>query len=485
MTAVALEPTVAVPGISKELAAFIEDERRRADVTGAAVAVFDREGIRFAQSFGYADLERGEKVTPQTLFRAASISKLFTTTLVLQEVERGRIELEAPVNQYLEPDMRIRDKRGAPADDVTIRHLLTHTSGLPVSWRGLEYGPLWWKLVANNGRPPESLEGVVKGMRTVRGPGKRIVYANGGFSLLGYLVERLNGIPFRDLVRDRVLTPLGMVTSDFPLDPYGPGIATPYGPTLGFGGAGRHPVRSIKNRTGPAGALLTSALELARFGRMVLRGGELDGSNVLVGKTLDEATRIQTMNHSALDDGWGLGFSVATYRGRRMAWHTGGLAGVATRIDMFPDDGIGVVVLTNGGDAWFVGRVAERLRELILGLEPEALPGSPSGMPAGSELEWLAFSARVGGKYRLLDVVPPGLVKRIMPLVARPRVSHVANGLLAVEGIGREPAFLYPDGEVGHYRLASPIMYGVRAVIEEKANGTHLWASILHLFRPN
>ena len=71
-----------------------------------------------------------------------------------------------------------------------------------------------------------------------------------------------------------------------------------------------------------------------------------------------------------------------------------------------------------------------------------------------------------------------------MPLVARPRVSRINHGLLAVEGIGREPSFLYPDGEVGNYRVASPINNGVRAVIEEKANGTHVWASILHLYQP-
>jgi len=74
-------------------------------------------------------------------------------------------------------------------------------------------------------------------------------------------------------------------------------------------------------------------------------------------------------------------------------------------------------------------------------------------------------------------------VKRIMPLFARPRVSHVRDGLLAIEGIGREPAFLYADGEVGRYRVAWPLANGIRAVIEEKANGTHVWASILHLYR--
>src|SRR3990172_1172772 len=359
MTTVTREPSAGAPPVPKELQAFIESERRRADVTGAAVAAFDRDGIRFAEGFGYADLERGERVTPETLFRAASISKLFTTTLVLQEVEGGRIGLDEPVNQYLDADSRVRDRHGAPADDVTIRHLLTHTSGLPVSGRGLNYGPLWWKLVANNGRPPRSLEDVVKGMRTVRGPGKRMVYSNGGFSLLGYLAQRLNGMPFRDLARERVLRSLGMPNSDFPLNPYGPGIATPYGGTLGFGSAGRRPASSIMNRTGPAAALLTSALELARFGRMVLGGGELDGAMLLSSQTVVAATHIQAVNHPALDDGCGLGFTVSTYRGRRLVGHTGGLAGVATRIDVLPDDGVGVAVLTNGGDALFVARVAE------------------------------------------------------------------------------------------------------------------------------
>src|SRR5437870_5349427 len=170
MTTVTSEPTPGVSAVSPELEAFIQGERRRADVTGTAVAAFDRDGMRFAEGFGFADRERGERATPETLFRAASISKLFTTTLVLQEVESGRIALDAPMNQYLDPRVRIRNKHGGTADDVNIRHLLTHTSGLPVSWRGLDYGPLWWKLIANNGLPPASLEDVVSGMRTIRAP---------------------------------------------------------------------------------------------------------------------------------------------------------------------------------------------------------------------------------------------------------------------------------------------------------------------------
>jgi hypothetical protein len=112
------------PPVPDELAAAIESERRRADVAGAGVAAFDRNGLLFAGGFGYADLGRGEPVTPDTLFRAASITKLLTTTLILQEVEAGHISLSQSVNFYLDARARLRNKRGGQADDVTVQHLL-------------------------------------------------------------------------------------------------------------------------------------------------------------------------------------------------------------------------------------------------------------------------------------------------------------------------------------------------------------------------
>ena len=476
---------VSAPTIPHDLEAYIEAERRRADVVGASVAAFDRDGMRFAGGFGYADLERGERVTPDTLFRAASISKLFTTTLVLQEIEAGRIGLDDPVNQYLDLRTRISDKHGAPANDVTVRHLLTHTSGLPVSWKGIEQGPWFLRLAVNRGRlAVRSHVEVIEGMRTMRRPGRRIVYANGGFSLLGHRAERVNGEPFAGLVRRRVLEPLGMRNSGFPLDPGGEGVATPYRHAIRFTGAGRRPVGSIKNWSGPAGALLTSAPELARFGQMVLGGGEVAGQRILSESLLQQATSFQARNHPELDEGIGLGFWVSRYRGRSLVGHTGGLAGVATRLDILPEDGVGVVVLTNGADPFYVQRLAERVREMLLGLEPEAVPGLPAGMVPGTEAEWSAFTSRIAGKYRLQDMVPPGLLSAITGLVARPRLSPVRDGVLAMEGFGNEPGFLYPDGAVGRYRVAYPLGNGLRAVIEEKANGTHLWTSIVHLFRP-
>ena len=471
-----------VPAASMDLLAWIEDERRRADVAGIAFAVFDRAGLHFADALGYADLRRAERVTPRTRFRGASVSKLFTTMLVLREVDAGWISLDDPVNRYVDAPSRVLDAAGAPDDRVTIRHLLTHTSGLPVSWKGLVYGGAALKLLVNGRTPPRSLADVVNGMRTVRAPGERIVYANGGFALLGHMAARLRDTRFEDLVRTAVLAPLAMDDTSFPIDPRGPGIATPYGHAM-RGGAGRTPGGPLENYTGPAGALLTSALDLSRFGRMVLRGGELDGARVVSDSLLDRATRMTFTNHPDLDAGWGLGFEVRAHRGHRTAGHSGGLTGVATRIELLPDDGAGVVVLTNGGDAAFVERVTARLLDGVLGLAPQLVPGSPRGMIPGSEPEWRAITARSVGRYRVVDSFPPGPIGVVSGLMARPTVSHVAEGVLAVDGIPGGVTFLHPDGEPGRYRIAGPMYAGARAVLESRPDGVHFWASILHMQR--
>jgi CubicO group peptidase (beta-lactamase class C family) len=181
------------------LATFVESERRRADVAGTAIVAFDRGGVRFDGYLGYANLAAGERVTAATLFRAASISKLFTASLVLQEVDASRIALDEPVNRHLDARTQIRDAKGRPTSAVTVRHLLTTPPASP--WKGLKYGNVVMQHLANGVRLPETLDDAIAGQRTIRDPGERIVYANGGFALLGHLVARLNRQPFEHLYK--------------------------------------------------------------------------------------------------------------------------------------------------------------------------------------------------------------------------------------------------------------------------------------------
>ncbi len=475
-----MEARPAAEGLRESFAAFVEAERRRADVASAAIAVFDRDRVREAGAFGYADFSRGERATLDTLYRAASISKLFTTMLALREVEAGRIGLDDDVNAYLDPFTQIRDAAGDPAP-ITVRDLLTHTSGLPVSWKGLEYGNVVLKTLVLGTKRPRSLAEVVADQHIQRAPGGPIVYSNGGFALLGHMVARMHGRPYEELVRDDVLRPAGMRQSEFAVAPEGPGIATSYGSGLLGRPAGRKPAPMVLNYTGPAGGLITTALELARFGRMLLRGGEIDATRIVSEHLLSDAMRVQAKNHPDLDFGWGLGFEIGEVQERRLVGHSGGLAGVATRVWVMPEEGIGVVVLTNGGDAGFVSRVAERALLDALGVQPEVVPGSPLGISEDRRDEWREATRRAVGRYEMVDMVPPGAMEKLTKLTVKPRISHVGQGVLAVDGALSEPPLLYPDGEPGHYRVVTPYANGARAVIEQRPDGTHLWASILHM----
>jgi CubicO group peptidase (beta-lactamase class C family) len=445
------------------------------------VLLFGRDGAIGGATFGNADLARGEAVTLHTLFRAASISKLFTTLLVLQEIDAGRLALDEPVNTHVSGRFVLRDHAGRPADDVTVRHLLSHSGGLPVSWRGTEFGNIVMRHLLAGGRIPRTLADVVAGQRTVRPPGERVVYENGGIGLLGYLVAQTHGVAFGDLARSRLFEPMGMRASSFVEDVTGMKVATPYGGMQArTAGTKRAPVTRYVGA--PSGSLVTNALELAAFGSMVLRGGEWGGRRLAPAALLDEATRIQAKNHPDLDAGWGLGFAVSQLRGRRLAAHNGELPGVATRLALVPDEGLGVVVLANGGNIEFAESVTGRVLESALGLEPEARPGAPLGIPPGGEAAWAAFSQKVTGRYRAVDAAPPGILTLSTNLLRHPMLVRLNSEILALDGAGGR-VVLFPDGVVGRYRAAHAAGNGCRAVIEEREGRMHLWRLALHFER--
>ncbi len=471
----------AVSPIDPGLSQWIDDERQRTGVPGAAVLLFGRDGPLGGAALGHADVARGEAVTTSTLFRAASISKLFTTLLVLQEIDEGRFALDEPVNRYATGRFVLRDRRGERADDVTVRHLLSHSAGLPVSWRGTEFGNIVMRHLLAGGRIPRTLADVVAGQRTVRPPGERVVYENGGMGLLGYIMAQRHGVSFGELARARLFEPLGMGASSFVEDVTGMRVATPYGGMTALT-AGTKPAPVTRYVGAPSGSLVTSAIELASFGSMVLRGGEWGGRRLAPGPLLDEAMTIQAKNHSDLDAGWGLGFAVSQLRGRRLAAHNGELPGVATRLALLPDDGVGIVVLANGGNIEFAEAAAGRALEAALGLEAEARPGAPLGIPPGGESEWASFTERVIGRYRAVDAAPPGFLTVSTNLLRHPMISRLDGAIIAFDGAGGR-VILSPDGVVGRYRAEHAAGNGCRAVIEEREGRIHLWRLALHFER--
>ena len=183
---------------------WIEQQVTHRNLPGLSIAiVFDQE-IVWAKGYGYSDVEQKIPATPSTVYRIGSVTKLFTSTAILQLRDQGKLRLDDPVSLYL-PWFRIRNPF-PDAPEITFRHLLTHTSGLP---REAAF-PYWTDHVFPT---REALAAAVPGQDAVDAPETTYHYSNLGMSLLGEVVTEVSGQPWADYVQEKILQPLGMVRS--------------------------------------------------------------------------------------------------------------------------------------------------------------------------------------------------------------------------------------------------------------------------------
>jgi CubicO group peptidase (beta-lactamase class C family) len=261
-------------------------------------------------------------VDPETtLFRVASVSKLFTATAAMQLVEQGKLELHADVNQYLE-DFEIEEAYGEP---VTLHHLLTHTGGFDDRFlrTGLRIGtpiqPLGRYLAER--MPPR-----------VTPPGRILSYSNHGIALVGHLVEAVTGSSFTEYVDAQVLGPLGMTRSRFFLSvPLSPDLATPYE----YRGGEYRKLGYDHDLMGPAGELNTTGTDMARFMIAQLQLGRLGGKRILEEKTARLMQGQHFTHHPGLD-GWCYGFQASENNGVRTIGHGGDWRGFRTSLVLLP-----------------------------------------------------------------------------------------------------------------------------------------------------
>lgn len=303
-------------------------------VVGVALAAVARGDVVWSGGFGRLDFEQTEPVTTRSTFAIQSVSKSIVATALMHWVERGAIGLDDPVNRHLAPIAV--DNDWEERNPVTIRHLLTHTAGLPLS--------LGW------GASGSLEEMVANDVRTEAEPGTRLIYANWGYDVLGYLVSRLAGAPWEEAVADTVLRPLGMTATR---------TARPEPADTGAGEATGHVVSQVDGAVlrvesgvwpyypgPPSGSLMSNVEDLARF----LVAHLSDGAGVLTRDTFAEMQRV----HAPLGrggGGMGLGFRVDRRNGRPFFCHTGDGVGFATFVGGHPDEQVGVALLINVGGA--------------------------------------------------------------------------------------------------------------------------------------
>jgi D-alanyl-D-alanine carboxypeptidase len=363
------------------LSAWIEAQMAYAGQPGLSIGIVHDQEVVWTAGFGCARLEPARAATPDTLYRIASITKLFTATAILQLRDAGRLKLDDAVAEHL-PWFAIGQPH-ADAPVITIRHLLTHTAGLP---REAAY-PYW-----TDGEFPtmEQIRSRLPQQRAALPTETEWKYSNLALALAGEIVAAVSGRPYADYVEQHVLAPLGMKRTFVATPPADhPDLASGYLRRLPAGG--RTPAPHTDGRGITAAANMTTCVsDLARFAMLQFRSGGAGGAQILKGTTLREMQRPHWVEPE-WTAGWGLGFRLLRQHGKTYAGHGGSLRGYRTQLQLCPADRLGVIVLTNADDGdpmKYVDKAFQWVAPAILSVaaRPPATP--PEG--------W----QRYAGKYR-------------------------------------------------------------------------------------
>jgi CubicO group peptidase (beta-lactamase class C family) len=364
------EPAPSRP-VTPDLEAWLDGVLHRHPTVGFAVAVVRRgRPPRFAAR-GLASIAPRRLVTEDTVFRVGSVTKLVTAVAVMQLVERGQLDLDAPANEVLRAYRLVAAEPGLRPP--TVRHLLTHTAGIPeVVHLGDVLHAGWGPFMARPaiasvalGSPLPSLGSYYRGeLRYVVEPGTIFAYTNHGFATLGQIVEDVTGQPLDRVYRERIFEPLGLADTDLRRsERVRAARATGYE----FGSRGPAAVTD-REWLGPAGGgIYSAARDLARLAAALLGGGATGAGRIL------EPASLATMFAPSFQpvpqlSGVGLGCFSGDVAGHRIVQHDGLLPGFAGHLVIAPDDDVAIVGLTNGSPgahAWLPVELAALLRELL------------------------------------------------------------------------------------------------------------------------
>ena len=388
------------------LESLIDREMRVQGLPVVAIALVDDQEVVWSRGFGVVDSTTHGTATPSTVFRVGSVSKLFTDIAIMQLVEQGRVELDAPVTRYL-PDFHPQNPWEQP---ITLRQLMSHQAGLvrepPVGSYFDSTSPPLSTTIASLNRT-----------RLVYPPGKHTKYSNAAIATVGYVLERVTGTPFSKSLAKAVLEPLGMTASGFEPTPALTRELAPAEMWTLDGRAFKAPTFQLG--IAPAGSMYTTVTDLSRFISALFAGGRGQNGQLLKAETI---TQMWTPQLARGDErsGYGIGFGISTLDGHRRVGHDGAIYGFATTLQMLPDEKLGVVVVTTRDGA---NAAVDRIGEAALRAMLVARAGREGGVTiAGSAATDADTSAAVTpARARLLvgRYAPPTSPSRELELTHR------------------------------------------------------------------
>ena len=332
-----------------EMEAFLDEELGREmekhHIAGAAVSVVKDGKLFLAKGYGSADIENGIPVDPeQTIFHVGSVGKLFTWTAVMQLVEEGKLDLDEDINTYL--DFRIPDTYPQP---ITLRHLMTHTSGFEDRWLN--------SVVSDPSELVPAREWLVSYMPArVHPPGEVAGYSNYNAMLAGYIVARVSGEPYDQYIQEHIFDPLGMAHSTA-RSPIPPDLRArlSVGYTYEDGAFQAFPDYTAQPALWPSGAHQATVTDMARFMIAHLENGRYRDANIDGARILKEDTTRQMHSTLYTPDprllGSAYGFADVSDNGQRTLGHEGYFPPMRSRLLLLPDQNLGVFVAYNSEGA--------------------------------------------------------------------------------------------------------------------------------------
>jgi CubicO group peptidase (beta-lactamase class C family) len=323
---------LAASDLSGWLDSVVTNRMQRSDVAGAVIVVVKDGNVLCAKSYGYADVAAQRPIDPQTtLFRVASISKLFTFTAVMQQVELGKLDLDADINTYL--DFKIPEAWPNP---ITLRNLMTHTAGFEEANKNTYAADI---------ESMPALGALLKSWvpERVYPPGEVVAYSNYGAALAGYIVERVTNERFEDYVAQHILAPLGMKHSTF-VQPVPPPLAEDLSNGYVLNTDAPSPFELVELR--PAGGLSASGADVARFMIAHLNNGAFEGGRILEPQTAT-LMHAEAYRPDPLLPGMGLGFWHLDRSGHVVVAHTGDTSVFHSGLYLILDANTGLFVAAN------------------------------------------------------------------------------------------------------------------------------------------
>lgn len=355
------KPVNPLAGIEKELNQILKDQK----AAGFAVAVVKKDSVIYAQGFGYKDYENKVPVTPNTLFAIGSSSKAFTTALLGLMQKEGKLEYDKPIRTYL-PELKFYD---AEMDkNITVRDAITHRSGLS------RYDMSWYYFNTSN---RDSLLQRVQYMKPTLPLRQAFQYNNFMYLAQGLIAEKQYGKPWEELVKEKLLLPMGMKRSTAYFNDWINDSDVSFGYSVEKDSLIRREDYYNIDGMGPAGSINSSVLDMSNWLKVWINKGKLAGKEILSVPYIQEAISPQMVAGSGLPSSlnpdlqfanYGFGWFTSSYRGHFRVEHGGNIKGFTSNVAFFPTDSLGIVVLANQNGSALNTIVISTLADKLLGL---------------------------------------------------------------------------------------------------------------------